>query len=275
MGYRFKARPVILILAMLAVTALLGVPSPAVAGHEMGWDCYTCHNLQSGQVWTGSYAIWSDKNIGMSPYSRPITCDICHTDYGNKFKATDGPITNRSKHPVRYIQINQTLPDNTYGTVYGSNPAYLDCGNCHYGNVTVLSPNLDPDVAPYTFRIPPGNAATDGYPNHDNTITGYTITAASWNSQNVVTAGTEPHLGLVYNKIPSADNTAAAANYALCFSCHDGTAGKTNRQANVKADYLSGSGHFYKTAGSPVDGFLNHRMPCSDCHVSHSSPTSI
>jgi predicted CxxxxCH...CXXCH cytochrome family protein len=262
----------ILLLVILAAQALLlslGAV-PALAGHDLGQQCYTCHNIKSGQVWTGSYSIWSSLPIGMPSYARPITCDVCHTDYGAKFT---GAASNRSKHPVRIIAGTATAADNTFGTVYGTNPAYLDCRDCHYGNVTVLSPDLSPDVAPANYLNTAGNTATDGYPNHDNTISGYTIVPASWNAQNVVTPGTEPHLGLGYTKSPAADNTTAASYYALCFDCHDGTAGKTNRMADIKGKYLAGAGHYYKY-GTPTGGSNGSRMPCSDCHLSHNSSSS-
>ena len=257
---------------LLATAAIfLSWPSaPALAGHEMGNQCYTCHNIKSGQVWAGSYSIWSSLPVGMPAYGRPITCDVCHTDYGARFT---GVAANRSKHPVRIITGTATTADNTWGTLYGTNPASLDCRDCHYGNVAVLSPDLSPDVAPANYLSTAGNTATDGYPNHDNTIAGYTIVPASWNAQNVVTPGTEPHLGLTYTKAPAADNTTAASNYALCFDCHDGTPGKTNRMANIKAKYMTGAGHYYKY-GTPTGGSLGSRMPCSDCHVTHNSSSS-
>jgi len=255
---------------LTAAILLSWPPAPALAAHDLGQQCYTCHNIKSGQVWAGSYSVWSSVPIGMPAYGRPITCDVCHTDYGGKFT---GVAANRSKHPVRIIAGTATSADNTWGTVYGTNPAYLDCRSCHYGNVTILAPDLNPDVAPANYLGTAGNTATDGYPNHDNTIAGYTIVPASWNAQNVVTAGTEPHLGLGYTKSPAADNTTAASYYALCLDCHDGTAGKTNRMVNIRAKYLAGAGHYYKY-GTPTGGSNGSRMPCSDCHVSHNSSSS-
>ena len=248
--------PAGLLAAALLLLALS--PSPSPAGHEMGQQCYTCHNIRSGQVWSGSYSIWGNTQIGMSPYSRPITCDVCHTDYASKFNSTQ-----RSKHPVRIIAGSSTVADNTFGTVYGASPASMDCLQCHSGSPTTgPAPDLSPDVAPQSFMVKGTNT---GYPNHDNTIAGYILVAASWDNQNVVTAGTEPHLGLTYTKAPS---PVPATAYALCFSCHDGAAGKTNRMRNVLSEYTTGAGHYYKS-GAPTGGAVNDKLPCSDCHYSH------
>jgi hypothetical protein len=253
-----------LFLAALLLLSLF--PSPSPAGHEMGNQCYTCHNIRSGQVWQGSYSVYSGTPIGMSPYSRPITCDVCHTDYAPKFNNTQV-----SNHPVRIIGGTGTAADNTGGKLAGTAPAFMDCRDCHYGNATVLSPDLSPDVAPSSYFLGvSGNTGTDGYPNHDNTIAGYILVAASWDNQNVVTGGTAPHLGLAYTKVPSAVPQTA---YALCFSCHDGSAGKTNRRANVLDNYVVGAGHYYKS-GAPTGGAVNDKMPCSDCHYSHGSGNS-
>ena len=254
----------LLVLAAVLLPALF--PSPSPAGHEMGNQCYTCHNIRSGQVWQGSYSVYSGTPIGMSSYGRPITCDVCHTDYVPKFNNTQ-----RSNHPVRIISGASTVADNTFGKLFGTSPAFIDCRDCHYGNTTVLAPDLNPDVSPSSYFLGvAGNTGTDGYPNHDNTISGFTLVSASWDNQNVVTPGTAPHLGLLYNKSPS---SAPATDYALCFSCHDGVAGKTNRQRNVLSEYTTGAGHYYKS-GAPTGGAVNDKMPCSDCHYSHGSGNS-
>jgi predicted CxxxxCH...CXXCH cytochrome family protein len=248
------------------LAALLGMPSGGQAAHDMNWDCYVCHNIKGGAVWQNSYSISSAKKIGMNPYSRPITCDICHTDYGTKFGSTSV-----SKHPVRIIVLDNTQADNN---PYGSSPSFVDCRDCHSGNQTTpLTAPLDPDVSPLNYSGLAGNGVSDGYPNHDNTITGYTITPAAWGAGNVVTPGTEPHLGssyaptAVYNKVPS---NVPLTDYALCFSCHDGTAGRTNRRVDVKTKYSTGKGHYYKY-GTPTGGTNGNKMPCSDCHASHNA----
>ena len=265
MGVQSRFRPAMLIPGVLVLAALLGMPSGGHAAHDMNRDCYVCHNIKGGNVWQNSYAIWSGKKIGMTPYSRPITCDVCHTDYGQKFGATSV-----SKHPVRVIVLDNTLADSN---VYGASPSFIDCRDCHSGNVTAGSPNLNPDVSPLNYSGLSGNGVSDGYPNHDNTIPGYTIVPAAWGAGNLVTGGTEPHLGssydptAVYNKAPS---NAPLTDYALCFSCHDGTAGRTNRRVDVKTKYSTGKGHFYKY-GTPTGGANGNRMPCSDCHASHNA----
>ena len=109
---------------VVVLTAILGAwccPPESDAAHDLSQDCYTCHNIRSGQVWQNSYSIWSGKSIGMRPYSRPITCEVCHTDYGLKFNNVPA---NASRHPVRIIAGDNTLADNN---VYGASPASIDC----------------------------------------------------------------------------------------------------------------------------------------------------
>ncbi|HQT98474.1 MAG: hypothetical protein B7Z62_06140, partial [Deltaproteobacteria bacterium 37-65-8] len=156
MGDRSQLRPALHILVVGVALTLLGVAAPTFAAHDLGQDCYTCHNIKSGQVYQGSYSIWSGLSIGMSPYSRPITCEVCHTDYGDRFKATSA-----SHHPVAVIA------GATMNSSY-DNGVQIRCRDCHNGNsVTTLTPNLIPDLAPTDYLSTAGNTATDGYPNHD------------------------------------------------------------------------------------------------------------
>ena len=259
MGDRSQLRPAFHILAVGVALALLGVAAPAFAAHDLGQDCYTCHNIKSGQVYQGSYSIWSGLSIGMSPYSRPITCEVCHTDYGDRFKATSA-----SHHPVAVIA------GATMNSSY-DNGVQIRCRDCHNGNsVTTLTPNLIPDLAPTDYLSTAGNTATDGYPNHD-----------VLSPNNLVNPGDPPHLlsmllsggqrtvngSDVYNKVPS---SSPATDYAFCLACHDGSA-NTARAVNVKQDYID-KGHYFKTTGGGITA--GDRIPCSDCHASHNSPTN-
>jgi predicted CxxxxCH...CXXCH cytochrome family protein len=263
-GTGAKFRITIPILGALATLLLLLSASPARAAHDLGYQCYVCHNIKSGQVWTGSNSIWTGKNIGMPSYAHPITCDICHTEYGAKFTGT-----NRSNHPVRIIAGTATSVDNTYPKNYG---VALDCKNCHAGTGTVGTPDLSPDVAPTNYTNLAGNTVADGYPNHDNTIAADNVTAIAYNFQNVVTtAGTSPHLtgNLAYTHAPSA---APGTDYAFCFSCHDGST-NTARQDNVLKSYTVGGGHYYKNS-APTGGAVGNKLACSDCHATHNSTAS-
>ena len=60
------------VLAALLLPAML--PSPSAAGHDMGLQCYYCHNIRSGQVWVGSYSIWAPRPIGVSCTSELSAC---------------------------------------------------------------------------------------------------------------------------------------------------------------------------------------------------------
>ena len=136
MGDRSPYRAVLVISALLALVVALGAVPGARAGHDLGQNCYTCHNIEAGQVWSGSYSIWASVPIGMSPYSRPITCDVCHPDYGASFRATS-----ESHHPVAVIA------DNTMSSDY-DNGVVIRCKDCHNADSVTLSPNLHPDLAP-------------------------------------------------------------------------------------------------------------------------------
>jgi len=196
----------------------------------------------------------------MSPYSRPITCDICHTDYGDRFKATA-----ESHHPVEVISAATMSSDYDNGVV-------IRCRDCHNADsVTSLVPNLVPDLAPLHYNDPSGNDNTDGYPNHD----------VSGAANNQVNPGDPPHLlsmllsgvqrtvsgSSTYNKVPS---SSPASDYAFCLACHDGSA-NTSRQVNVRQDYID-KGHYFTTTGGGITA--GDRIPCSDCHASHNSPTN-
>ncbi|RJP19602.1 MAG: CxxxxCH/CxxCH domain-containing protein [Deltaproteobacteria bacterium] len=259
MGDRARFRQVHFIQLLLLFLVFLGWPPGADAAHDLSQDCYNCHNIETGQVWAGSYSIWSGKAIGMSPYSRPVTCDICHSDYGNRFKSTS-----ESHHPVSTIGVGAMVPDYDNGV-------RIDCRDCHNGNsVTTLTPNLIPDLAPTDYLSTAGNTATDGYPNHD---------VLSPNNQ--VVPGDNAHLlsmllsagqrtvsgSSVYNKVPSAN---PATDYAFCFACHDGSA-NTARAVNVRQDYID-KGHYFKATGGGITA--GDRIPCSDCHASHNSATN-
>jgi hypothetical protein len=257
MGDRSMHRPALHALVVGVALALLCAAAPALAAHDLGQDCYTCHNIKSGQVWQGSYSVWNGLSIGMSPYSRPITCDVCHTDYGDRFKATSA-----SHHPVAVIA------GSTMNSSY-DNGVQIRCRDCHNADSVTLSPNLSPDLSPTDYLGTAGNTASDGYPNHD-------VSAAN----NQVNAGDPPHLlsmlsppnrtvagSSTYNKVPSAN---PAADYAFCLSCHDGSA-NTARAVNVKQDYID-KGHYFKTTGGGITA--GDRIPCSDCHASHNSPTN-
>ena len=202
--------------------------------------------------------------MGMSPYSRPITCDFCHTDYGNRFKATSA-----SHHPVAVIAA--TTMSSSY-----DNGVVLRCKDCHNANsaAPAAPPNLVFDLAPTHYDNTSGNDNTDGYPNHD---------VLSPNNQTA--AGDPPHLlsmllsggkrtvsgASTYNRVPSSN---PASDYAFCLSCHDG-GGNTARAVNVRQDYID-KGHYFKAAGSfgASSWTAGDRIPCSDCHASHNSPTN-
>ncbi len=258
MGDRSRWKPVLHLAMLLASSVILGWPTWGDAAHDLGQNCYTCHNIETGQVWAGSYSVWSGVAIGMSPYSRPITCDVCHTDYGSKFTASS-----ESHHPVQTIGVGAMLNDYDNGV-------RVMCRDCHNADSVALTPNLTPDLAPSNYLSTAGNTATDGYPNHD---------VLSPNNQ--VALGDNAHLlsmllsggqrtvngSAVYDKVPSAN---PATSYAFCLACHDGGA-NTARAVNVKQDYID-KGHYFKATGGGITA--GDRIPCSDCHASHNSPTN-
>ena len=172
MGGGITIRPVPFVAVLLTALVLLGWPRTVQGAHDLSQDCYVCHNIESGQVWPGSYSIWSGKAIGMPSYTRPVTCDICHTDYGNRFRATS-----ESHHPVEAITANAMTSDYDNGV-------RIRCKDCHNADsVTALLPNLVPDLSPTHYDNVTGNDNTDGYPNHD-------VTAPN----NQVNPGDPPHL---------------------------------------------------------------------------------
>ena len=239
----------ILILAALLAAALL--PAPAEAAHDLGRQCYDCHNIRMGTVWSGSYSIWSQSYIGQPSYTQPIACDFCHPTYGSKFSVTTPGVV--SHHPVPIIDNSALAADYSYGTT-------IRCSECHGGNTYTGTPvDLVPDLAPVTYS--PYNILNSGYPNHDVS-----------NPNNDVVPGDNAHYSAGYLKIPSASG-ASATNYALCFLCHDGST-KTSRRANVRSDYdnaastPAGLGHYFQGSGTGV--VAGDRLPCSDCHGSHS-----
>ncbi len=183
---RIKFRPVCFIPVLLVFFALLGWPSAGFAAHDLAQDCYNCHNLQSGQVWAGSYAIWSGKAIGMPSYANPITCDVCHTDYGDRFK-----VTSESHHPLAVISADTMSSDYDNGVV-------IRCRDCHNADSVPLTPNLNPDLAPLHYNDLSGNGATDGYPNHD-------VLAPN----NQVNLGDPPHL--LAMQLSGAERTVAGS----------------------------------------------------------------
>ena len=134
MGERSRFRPIVLIPLALAALASLLLPRPVgAAPHNIGNDCYACHNIRSGQVWQGSYSVWSGKDIGMSTYGRPITCEVCHANYGTgRFTASSA-----SHHPVQVISGTSTATDNWTTTL-------LYCKDCHNADSVSLTPNLTP-----------------------------------------------------------------------------------------------------------------------------------
>ncbi len=237
----------VLLLALIFITfvgvTLLRSPDRAYAAHDLTQMCGTCHSIKGGNVWAGSRSIWSGKAIGMTSYSRPITCDFCHTSYGQLFTSSS-----ESHHPVQVISGNTMVSDYDYGTT-------IMCANCHGGDTyNPGTGNLSPDVAPSHYNDTTGNTATDGYPNHD---------VASPDNQ--VNPGDPPHLVAAYNNIPS---STPLTDYALCFTCHDGST-NTSRQVDVKTAYSKG-GHYYKY-GTPTGGNNGDAMPCGDCHSPHAS----
>ena len=258
MGVKHTFRPGLAV-SITILAAILGWSQIGEAAHDLGQDCYTCHNIRSGQVWQGSYSVWSGTNIGMSPYSRPISCDVCHTGYSSKFNAAS-----ESHHPVKVIAGSTMVTDYDNGVL-------LACRDCHNADSVAKTPNLNPDLAPQSFTVKGTNT---GYPNHD----------VSGTADNQLNTGDPPHLLAMrlsagqrtvagsgaYNKVPSSN---PASDYAFCFSCHDGSNNTARGAAdNILASYLT-KGHYFKSA-APTGGAVNDRIPCSDCHASHNSPTN-
>ena len=175
MGASHPLRPVHILPVLLGVFLCLGGPQRGEAAHDLGQDCYNCHNIKSGRVWVNSFSIWDNVQIGMPSYANPITCEVCHTDYGNRFKAGS-----ESHHPVAVI--SGTAMNSDY-----DNGVRISCRDCHSGNnVRYLpAPDLDPDVSPLNYFGLGGNGPLDGYPNHD----------AISPPVNQVNTGDEPHLG--------------------------------------------------------------------------------
>ena len=251
-------RSIVIIPLMLSLLAFLGWPQSGYAAHDLSNECYACHNIEGGQVWSGSHSIWSGTAIGMSPYSRPITCEICHSDYGNRFKSTS-----ESHHPVAVVTANAMTSDYDNGVL-------IRCKECHNADDVMATPNLSPDLSPASYDNTAGNSATDGYPDHDVV-----------SPDNQVASGDPPHLmsmllsggqrtllgSGVYNKVPSSN---PVSDYGFCLACHDGSA-NTSRAVNVRQDYLD-KGHYFKTTGGGITA--GDRIPCSDCHASHNSQTN-
>jgi hypothetical protein len=96
-----------------------------------------------------------------------------------------------------------------------------------------------------------------------------------------VNPGDPPHLGTweagqtdnlvtrTYTKLP-ASTANVLSYYELCLTCHNNS-GRTTGTDNVAQDYID-KGHYFKTTGGGITA--GDRIPCSDCHASHSSPTN-
>ncbi|MDB4285402.1 hypothetical protein N9903_00660 [bacterium] len=241
-------------------------PLAASANHSLGLPCYDCHNLSSAQIRPGTRALWDQPKIGELTYSRPVSCDFCHTGYRDTF---DGGISGSiqvSGHPVKIIE-----GDNRYvfaGGSFQEESLYagpkLSCAgtasvpqtvaSCHRGNTVSggpLSP-LNPDLAPDNYDSPAGNTATDGYPDHDLTAFDGSLTPVG-----------DFHLEFTYNKQASTDGATAATNYQLCFQCHEGGGVNTNSTVDVSTAYTVDGGHFSDQ--------LVAMVACADCHDHHSS----
>ena len=71
MGAPRTIRPVLPVFLAILVSAFLGWSRTGEAAHDLGQSCYACHNIESGQVWQGSYSVWSGKPIGMPLHEVP------------------------------------------------------------------------------------------------------------------------------------------------------------------------------------------------------------
>ena len=251
---------------VLGLAILLGSPRISSAAHDMGNDCYYCHSLRGGAVWDNTYSIAKSSAIGGTGEQGPVNCDFCHTDYGAKFIDPPGPVT--SGHPVRTISGSSIVVQLPKLYPAGLN---IDCHNCHRGDTK--AGGKVPDLAPKWYGI--GGEIGSGHPDHDMLGT----------VNNRVDPGDPPHLGTwesgqpdnlvtrTYTKSP-ASAANVLSNFNLCLVCHNNS-GRTTGTDNIAKKYVD-SGHFFKTAGTfgGTPWNAGDRIPCSDCHASHSSPTN-
>ena len=259
---------------MLAAIGVVVTGLPAAALHDQGNDCYRCHNLESGTVRPGSNSIRLEDNVlgsiptkptrtdlplpGTGGY--PISCDYCHRSTGDI--PTTAFAVKPKKHPVDLIQTG----DNT------TNPHEITCNDCHNGD---RNGSGTPDLTPATLTT---KTATDGYPDHDNVVAGYTHDLSS----------NPPHLTRPYwgATIPGASRAADTAFWTgvragtqdmMCWVCHDGVSTSPFTQvtanANIKSEYTASSGTAGHRIRAAVSGALGAgaALPCYDCHASHGS----
>lgn len=255
---RLRCRLDTLAAAAAAILALALFPRPAAADHSVGNSCYTCHKLGSTAVYKGTRAIWTGAAIGLTPpVTQPLTCDFCHTDYKQQFNATVA-----SNHPVMHINgsvMDVHINGSTYSPASGYTGVKLMCAGCHGGNP--ISGTRNPDVAPLSYDQTGKDTTTDGYPDHElaAAANGQVVPfAPAWDT--TPAAGDNPHATAAYNHKASTD---PATDYALCFTCHDGSTA-TSHQVDVETAYTTaGGGHTFKSDGA--------RIGCMDCHDSHGS----
>ncbi|HWS16236.1 MAG TPA: hypothetical protein VN450_08625, partial [Candidatus Methylomirabilis sp.] len=245
--------------------------------HDQGYICYVCHSLNPADIRTGSNAIRKDQNV-LSPIptpsgatvwtgGMPITCDFCHK------AADDVPTQNfavktGSKHPVR------TVMDN------GAKTNEFACGDCHNGNTGGVA---TPDLTPLSMTT---KNATDGYPDHDNMVSGYVHNLTS-NPPHL----TVPYWGATLPGVTRANDTTfwtavrAGTQDIVCWVCHE--SGRTNSPTRgpltnvvssmpVKGDYTgagTAKGHQIQTSVGGAIG-VGSALPCYDCHDSHGSMSS-
>ncbi len=258
---------ILAVAALLLIGGVLTAPRQAMALHDQGYICYTCHSLNPAQLRTGSNSIRTDQAVlaTIPPSSTawvggmPVSCDFCHRAASDI--PTQNMATKAKKHPVDLIQTGNLNPTNE-----------ITCNDCH--------DNGTRDLVSLTLTT---KSLTDGYPNHLNVDNIYAHNLTN-NPPHLNTSW--PYYGAT---LPGVNRTTdgtfwtsvqTGAQNILCWRCHDGTntapytTGVKSSKV-VKNDYVDGvttsaKGHKIQTS---VAGALavGSALPCYDCHDSHGS----